>query len=285
MLRFDCAKKQGFVMQNNNIKNKNQTFGMNPIFNSRVKTSSTFAPVALDVVELTRQTSNIPKASQIHTANQAQIEAPIKVIIEKSEIESSSNDTTSLSENEIENNEFYEKDKQADKYFNNCCNTFSKGLSIIPGIGLFGAIENTSLTNRNKELDEIYGVPEYIPIKSKDNTVYWMFTAILQGSIIGGIVGIPMAIGGLFLNKKAQKELKKGYHEAYKKEQEQVKNETPYQTRLRHAKLKKEYYRKVADDRYQEYLRQQREAARRHRNNNYHRSYNRPTNRHTGGGR
>ena len=138
--------------------------------------------------------------------------------------------------------ELYEKDMEADKYFNNCCNTFSKALSIIPVIGFAVALQLGNALGRNNELDKIYGVPEYIPVKFKENfTDYWFATACLQLCFFTSIIGTPMAICGLFLNKKAQNNVKKGYHEAYKKEQEQAKNETPYQTKLRHQRLEGEY--------------------------------------------
>ena len=177
--------------------------------------------------------------------------------------------------------EFYEKDMEADKYFNNCCNTFSKALSIIPVIGFAGALQLAMTSGRNKELDKIYGVPEYIPVEFKDNFMaFWAITAIGHMFIFTSISATAMAIGGLFLNKKAQNNLKKGYHEAYKKEQEQAKNETPYQTKLRHQRLKREY---------EEKQRQLAEAAARQSNRNQyrHRPYRpqKPKPQRSGGGR
>ena len=177
--------------------------------------------------------------------------------------------------------ELYEKDMEADKYFNNKCNTFSKALSIIPVIGFAGALQLAMTSSRNNELDKIYGVPEYIPVEFNDNFLgYLTLTAIMQFFIFTSIIGTPMAIGGLFLSKKAQNNLKKGYHEAYKKEQEQAKNETPEQTKLRHQRLKREY---------EEKRRQQAEAAAQQRRSQYppprHYQPQKPKPQRSGGGR
>ncbi len=252
MLKFDCVKTQNFLMQNNKKTAKQQqSFGMNPILRPRTNSVPNLAQVAVDVVELApiRQLSNVQIPSQTQQTNQTQ--EVIKVIISKSESsESLSDDNSNVSEVD----EFYEKDKKADKYFNNCCNTFSKVNSVIPILGGIGASTLANNSGRNKELDEIYGVPEYLPVKTKMSMdTYWSVTAAFHFTIWLSPIATPMALVGLCLNNKEQKDLKNAYHEAYKKEQEQVKNETPEQTSFRHAKLKEDYYKKVEYEAYKRY--------------------------------
>ncbi len=252
MLKFDCVKTQNFLMQNNKKTAKQQqSFGMNPILRPRTNSVPNLAQVAVDVVELApiRQLSNVQIPSQTQQTNQTQ--EVIKVIISKSESsESLSDDNSNVSEVD----EFYEKDKKADKYFNNCCNTFSKVNSVIPILGGIGASTLANNSGRNKELDEIYGVPEYLPVKTKMSMdTYWSVTAAFHFTIWLSPIATPMALVGLCLNKNSQKDLKNAYHEAYKKEQEQVKNETPEQTSFRHAKLKEDYYKKVEYEAYKRY--------------------------------
>lgn len=240
MLKFDCVKTQNFLMQNNKKTAKQQqSFGMNPILRPRTNSVPNLAQVAVDVVELApiRQLSNVQIPSQTQQTNQTQ--EVIKVIISKSESsESLSDDNSNVSEVD----EFYEKDKKADKYFNNCCNTFSKVNSVIPILGGIGASTLANNSGRNKKLDEIYGVPEYLPVKTKMSMdTYWSVTAAFHFSIWLSPIATPMALVGLCLNKSSQKDLKNAYREAYKKEQEEVKNETPEQTKLRHERLKREY--------------------------------------------
>lgn len=240
MLKFDCVKTQNFLMQNNKKTAKQQqSFGMNPILRPRTNSVPNLAQVAVDVVELApiRQLSNVQIPSQTQQTNQTQ--EVIKVIISKSESsESLSDDNSNVSEVD----EFYEKDKKADKYFNNCCNTFSKVNSVIPILGGIGAFTLVNNLGRNKELDEIYGVPEYLPVKTKMSMdTYWAVTAALHFSIWLSPIATPVALVGLCLNKNSQKDLKNAYHEAYRKEKEQAKNETPKQTKLRHLGLKRAY--------------------------------------------
>ena len=240
MLKFDCVKTQIFLMQNNKKTAKQQqSFGMNPILRPRTNSVPNLAQVAVDVVELApiRQLSNVQIPSQTQQTNQTQ--EVIKVIISKSESsESLSDDNSNVSEVD----EFYEKDKKADKYFNNCCNTFSKVNSVIPILGVIGAFTLANNSGRNKKLDEIYGVPEYLPVKTKMSMdTYWSVTAAFHFSIWLSPIATPMALVGLCLNKNSQKDLKNAYHEAYRKEKEQAKNETPEQTKLRHLGLKREY--------------------------------------------
>lgn len=270
MLKFDCVKTQNFLMQNNKKTAKQQqSFGMNPILRPRTNSVPNLAQVAVDVVELApiRQLSNVQIPSQTQQTNQTQ--EVIKVIISKSESsESLSDDNSNVSEVD----EFYEKDKKADKYFNNCCNTFSKVNSVIPILGVIGAFTLANNSGRNKKLDEIYGVPEYLPVKTKMSMdTYWSVTAAFHFSIWLSPIATPMALVGLCLNKNSQKDLKNAYHEAYKKEQEQVKNETPKQTKLRHLGLKRAY------EAYEAEKRRKAEAAIAYRNNSsryhsYHRS-------------
>ncbi len=270
MLKFDCVKTQNFLMQNNKKTAKQQqSFGMNPILRPRTNSVPNLAQVAVDVVELApiRQLSNVQIPSQTQQTNQTQ--EVIKVIISKSESsESLSDDNSNVSEVD----EFYEKDKKADKYFNNCCNTFSKVNSVIPILGGIGAFTLANNLGRNEELDEIYGVPEYLPVKTKTSMdTYWSVTAALHFSIWLSPIATPVALVGLCLNKNSQKDLKNAYHEAYKKEQEQVKNETPKQTKLRHLGLKRAY------EAYEAEKRRKAEAAIAYRNNSsryhsYHRS-------------
>lgn len=245
-------KHKIFLMQNNKKTAKQQqSFGMNPILRPRTNSVPNLAQVAVDVVELApiRQLSNVQIPSQTQQTNQTQ--EVIKVIISKSESsESLSDDNSNVSEVD----EFYEKDKKADKYFNNCCNTFSKVNSVIPILGGIGASTLANNSGRNKELDEIYGVPEYLPVKTKMSMdTYWSVTAAFHFTIWLSPIATPMALVGLCLNNKEQKDLKNAYHEAYKKEQEQVKNETPEQTSFRHAKLKEDYYKKVEYEAYKRY--------------------------------
>lgn len=252
MLKFDCVKTQNFLMQNNKKTAKQQqSFGMNPILSPRTNSVPNLAQVAVDVVELApiRQLSNVQIPSQTQQTNQTQ--EVIKVIISKSESsESLSDDNSNVSEVD----EFYEKDKKADKYFNNCCNTFSKVNSVIPILGGIGASTLANNLGRNEELDAIYGVPEYLPVKTKMSIdTYWSVTAAFHFTIWLSPIATPMALVGLCLNKNSQKNLKNAYHEAYKKEQEQVKNETPEQTSFRHAKLKEDYYKKVEYEAYKRY--------------------------------
>ncbi|MCI5823580.1 MAG: hypothetical protein MRZ90_01445 [Candidatus Gastranaerophilales bacterium] len=252
MLKFDCVKTQNFLMQNNKKTAKQQqSFGMNPILRPRTNSVPNLAQVAVDVVELApiRQLSNVQIPSQTQQTNQTQ--EVIKVIISKSESsESLSDDNSNVSEVD----EFYEKDKKADKYFNNCCNTFSKVNSVIPILGGIGASTLANNLGRNEELDAIYGVPEYLPVKTKMSMdTYWSVTAAFHFTIWLSPIATPMALVGLCLNKNSQKNLKNAYHEAYKKEQEQVKNETPEQTSFRHAKLKEDYYKKVEYEAYKRY--------------------------------
>lgn len=252
MLKFDCVKTQNFLMQNNKKTAKQQqSFGMNPILRPRTNSVPNLAQVAVDVVELApiRQLSNVQIPSQTQQTNQTQ--EVIKVIISKSESsESLSDDNSNVSEVD----EFYEKDKKADKYFNNCCNTFSKVNSVIPILGGIGASTLANNLGRNEELDAIYGVPEYLPVKTKMSMdTYWSVTAAFHFTIWLSPIATPMALVGLCLNKNSQKNLKNAYHEAYKKEQEQVKNETPEQTSFRHAKLKEDYYKNVEYEAYKRY--------------------------------
>lgn len=240
MLKFDCVKTQNFLMQNNKKTAKQQqSFGMNPILRPRTNSVPNLAQVAVDVVELApiRQLSYVQMPSQTQQTNQ--IQEVRKVIISKSESsESLSDDNPNVSEVD----EFYEKDKKADKYFNNCCNTFSKVNSVIPILGGIGAFTLANNSGRNKKLDEIYGVPEYLPVKTKMSMdTYWAATAALHFTLCLSLIATPMALVGLCLNNKEQKDLKNAYHEAYKKEKEQAKNETPEQTKLRHLRLKREY--------------------------------------------
>lgn len=270
MLKFDCVKTQNFLMQNNKKTAKQQqSFGMNPILRPRTNSVPNLAQVAVDVVELApiRQLSNVQIPSQTQQTNQTQ--EVIKVIISKSESsESLSDDNSNVSEVD----EFYEKDKKADKYFNNCCNTFSKVNSVIPILGGIGASTLANNLGRNEELDAIYGVPEYLPVKTKMSMdTYWSVTAAFHFTIWLSPIATPMALVGLCLNKNSQKNLKNAYHEAYKKEQEQVKNETPKQTKLRHLGLKRAY------EAYEAEKRRKAEAAIAYRNNSsryhsYHRS-------------
>lgn len=257
MLKFDCVKTQNFLMQNNKKTAKQQqSFGMNPILRPRTNSVPNLAQVAVDVVELApiRQLSNVQIPSQTQQTNQTQ--EVIKVIISKSESsESLSDDNSNVSEVD----EFYEKDKKADKYFNNCCNTFSKVNSVIPILGGIGASTLANNLGRNEELDAIYGVPEYLPVKTKMSMdTYWSVTAAFHFTIWLSPIATPMALVGLCLNKNSQKNLKNAYHEAYKKEQEQVKNETPEQTSFRHAKLKEDYYKKLEYEEYKRYQASQR---------------------------
>ena len=282
------------AQKNGKTKNNKLSFGMNPISKTKNKITSTLRPIASDVYQISNSitSSNSQQNLQQQNLNSASSNIELVEVITSSQQNDSLNaisqaplqNNLNLTQDELDSDdEFYEKDMEADRYFNNCCNTFSKGLSLIPVIGFFGDMQLARASSRNNELDKIYGVPEYIPVNSYTNTtVLWVMTAALQLCIFTSIIATPMAIGGLFLNKKAQNELKKVYHEAYKKEQEQAKNETPYQTKLRHAKLKTDYYKGVAKSRYQEHQ----EAKRRRNNNN--RSYYRPSKpqpKRSGGGR
>lgn len=287
MLKFDCVKTQNFLMQNNKKTAKQQqSFGMNPILRPRTNSVPNLAQVAVDVVELApiRQLSNVQIPSQTQQTNQTQ--EVIKVIISKSESsESLSDDNSNVSEVD----EFYEKDKKADKYFNNCCNTFSKVNSVIPILGGIGASTLANNLGRNEELDEIYGVPEYLPVKTKTSMdTYWSVTAALHFSIWLSPIATPVALVGLCLNKNSQKNLKNAYHEAYKKEQEQVKNETPEQTSFRHAKLKEDYYKKLEYEEYKRYQASQRrdhaQAAYKYKREIRQRAIERQTMHYRGGG-
>lgn len=287
MLKFDCVKTQNFLMQNNKKTAKQQqSFGMNPILRPRTNSVPNLAQVAVDVVELApiRQLSNVQIPSQTQQTNQTQ--EVIKVIISKSESsESLSDDNSNVSEVD----EFYEKDKKADKYFNNCCNTFSKVNSVIPILGGIGAFTLANNSGRNKKLDEIYGVPEYLPVKTKMSMdTYWSVTAAFHFSIWLSPIATPMALVGLCLNNKEQKDLKNAYHEAYKKEQEQVKNETPEQTSFRHAKLKEDYYKKLEYEEYKRYQASQRrdhaQAAYKYKREIRQRAIERQTMHYRGGG-
>ena len=254
MLKLDCVKTQNFLMQNNKKTAKQQqSFGMNPILRPRTNSVPNLAQVAVDVVELApiRQLSNVQIPSQTQQTNRTQ--EVIKVIISKSESsESLSDDNSNVSEVD----EFYEKDKKADKYFNNCCNTFSKVNSVIPILGVIGAFTLANNSGRNKKLDEIYGVPEYLPVKTKMSMdTYWSVTAAFHFSIWLSPIATPMALVGLCLNKNSQKDLKNAYHEAYRKEKEQAKNETPEQTKLRHERLKREYEAKKKEEKQPLHLR------------------------------
>ncbi len=287
MLKFDCVKTQNFLMQNNKKTAKQQqSFGMNPILRPRTNSVPNLAQVAVDVVELApiRQLSNVQIPSQTQQTNQTQ--EVIKVIISKSESsESLSDDNSNVSEVD----EFYEKDKKADKYFNNCCNTFSKVNSVIPILGGIGASTLANNLGRNEELDAIYGVPEYLPVKTKMSMdTYWSVTAAFHFTIWLSPIATPMALVGLCLNKNSQKNLKNAYHEAYKKEQEQVKNETPEQTSFRHAKLKEDYYKKLEYEEYKRYQASQRrdhaQAAYKYKREIRQRAIERQTMHYRGGG-
>ncbi len=287
MLKFDCVKTQNFLMQNNKKTAKQQqSFGMNPILSPRTNSVPNLAQVAVDVVELApiRQLSNVQIPSQTQQTNQTQ--EVIKVIISKSESsESLSDDNSNVSEVD----EFYEKDKKADKYFNNCCNTFSKVNSVIPILGGIGASTLANNLGRNEELDAIYGVPEYLPVKTKMSMdTYWSVTAAFHFTIWLSPIATPMALVGLCLNKNSQKNLKNAYHEAYKKEQEQVKNETPEQTSFRHAKLKEDYYKNVEYEAYKRYQASQRrdhaQAAYKYKREIRQRAIERQTMHYRGGG-
>lgn len=287
MLKFDCVKTQNFLMQNNKKTAKQQqSFGMNPILRPRTNSVPNLAQVAVDVVELApiRQLSNVQIPSQTQQTNQTQ--EVIKVIISKSESsESLSDDNSNVSEVD----EFYEKDKKADKYFNNCCNTFSKVNSVIPILGGIGASTLANNLGRNEELDAIYGVPEYLPVKTKMSMdTYWSVTAAFHFTIWLSPIATPMALVGLCLNKNSQKNLKNAYHEAYKKEQEQVKNETPEQTSFRHAKLKEDYYKKLKYEEYKRYQASQRrdhaQAAYKYKREIRQRAIERQTMHYRGGG-
>lgn len=287
MLKFDCVKTQNFLMQNNKKTAKQQqSFGMNPILRPRTNSVPNLAQVAVDVVELApiRQLSNVQIHSQTQQTNQTQ--EVIKVIISKSESsESLSDDNSNVSEVD----EFYEKDKKADKYFNNCCNTFSKVNSVIPILGGIGASTLANNLGRNEELDAIYGVPEYLPVKTKMSMdTYWNVTAAFHFTIWLSPIATPMALVGLCLNKNSQKNLKNAYHEAYKKEQEQVKNETPEQTSFRHAKLKEDYYKKLEYEEYKRYQASQRrdhaQAAYKYKREIRQRAIERQTMHYRGGG-
>lgn len=287
MLKFDCVKTQNFLMQNNKKTAKQQqSFGMNPILRPRTNSVPNLAQVAVDVVELApiRQLSNVQIPSQTQRTNQTQ--EVIKVIISKSESSESLSDDNS---NASEVDEFYEKDKQADKYFNNCCNTFSKVNSVIPILGGIGASTLANNLGRNEELDAIYGVPEYLPVKTKMSMdTYWSVTAAFHFTIWLSPIATPMALVGLCLNKNSQKNLKNAYHEAYKKEQEQVKNETPEQTSFRHAKLKEDYYKKLEYEEYKRYQASQRrdhaQAAYKYKREIRQRAIERQTMHYRGGG-
>ena len=264
MLKLDCVKTQGFSSQQNNKKGVKpyKSFGMNPILSFPKRNSSNLAPVAIDVYQNVGQISPTSIEIPIKNTNTSPNLSPINVIVKEAEttennqkiqnkstvknsiLKSDTPKTSSLKNNKHTSDDynFQEKDAQADKNFNNCCNTFSKVSSVIPILGGIGAFTLAYNSGRNKKLDEIYGVPEYLPVKTKMSMeTYWIVTAALHFSVWLSPIATPMALVGLCLNNKEQKDLKNAYREAYKKEQEEVKNETPEQTKLRHERLKREY--------------------------------------------
>ena len=243
-----------FVSGRNNTKTqKHQSFGMNPISKTKDKITSTLRPLASDVYQIGNSiaSSNIQQNLQQQNlnSNSNNIE-PLEIIIGSQQNDS----LNAISTTPIQNNldltydEFYEKDMEADKYFNNKCNTFSKALSIIPVIGVLGAIAVITANTRNQKLDEIYGVPEYIPVNYNDYATYNLCAiAVANMSLHSSILAIPLAILNLFFMQKQNENLKNAYHKAYKEEQKKVKNETPDETIRRHTKLK-EIYEKGKED-------------------------------------
>ena len=264
MLKLDCVKTQGFSSQQNNKKGVKpyKSFGMNPILSFPKRNSSNLAPVAIDVYQNVGQISPTSIEIPIKNTNTSPNLSPINVIVKEAETTENNQRIQNINATKIpisraqtaqtfslKNNkhtsddyDFQEKDAQADKNFNNCCNTFSKVSSVIPILGVIGAFTLANNSGRNKKLDEIYGVPEYLPVKTKMSMdTYWSVTAAFHFSIWLSPIATPMALVGLCLNKNSQKDLKNAYHEAYRKEKEQAKNETPEQTKLRHERLKREY--------------------------------------------
>ena len=253
MLRIKSTQNATFTQKNGKTKNNKLSFGMNPISKTKNKITSTLRPIASDVYQISNSiaSSNIQQNLQQQNLNynSNNIE-PLEIIIGSQQNDS----LNAISTTPIQNNldltydEFYEKDMEADKYFNNKCNTFSKALSLIPVIGVLGAIGTLSANTRNQELDEIYGVPEYIPVNEDIYSKYNLFAiAVAQASVYGSILAIPLAIINLFFIQKQNENLKNAYHKAYKEEQKQVKNETPDETIKRHTKLK-EIYEKSKED-------------------------------------
>lgn len=263
MLKFDCVQTQSFVMPNNKkTVNKQQSFGMNPILIPKTRTSPNLGVITVDIYQHVGQASTVSIEVSSQNTSTPKSLSPIEVLIGKAE--TTEDKPTIQNENATkipisraqtaqtfslknikhtsDDYDFQEKDAQADKYFNNCCNTFSKVSSVIPILGGIGAFQLAYNSGRNKKLDEIYGVPEYLPVKTKMSMdTYWIVTAALHFSVWLSPIATPMALVGLCLNNKEKKDLKNAYREAYKKEQEEVKNETPEQTKLRHERLKREY--------------------------------------------
>lgn len=255
-------------------KNKTLSFGMNPILSTKDKISSTLRPIPSSVYHIgnlaaTNIQNNLPQ--QNLNSNSKNME-PIKVVIgQKKEEEEkeknigileksvkdiskddSSYDNSNTVSNNEENNEFYEKDKEADEYLNkNLCTKIS---SCLPVIGAFASL--FMIKDRDSELDKIYGVPRYIDVKKSSlPSVPLVAFSFLHFTFIGSIIATPLAAFTISSIDKIQKEnLKKAYHEAFTKEKELQKNETPSQTRSRHEKLELEY---------EEKLRRQEEARRR----------------------
>lgn len=250
--------------QNNNIKNNKLSFGMNTGVQIVKQTTSSLAPLATDLYNKTH--------------------SPIKIITETSQQE------VKLPDETLQNNidyEFKEKHKKAHKYLNNFGKQCTKVLTCIPLIGIFASISLAS--SRDEKLDAIYEIPEYIPVYAKNTKSDKLLTAItiLHATIIGSVIATPLAIFTIHgITKEINKNLQEGYQNAVTKERETVKNETTYETRLRHAKMKTSHYKHIAHTKYKEYLKRQEEARKRQRYNRNRSSYNhsRPYRR-TGGGR
>ena len=244
MLRLDCNRQQGFINKNSAIKRSNQSFGVNKITTSSSQRNvSALASHVVDVFEATRQTSNIQNASQSQAASETQIEEHVNEILASSVSETPSTDIENRGENSIENYDFFEKDVQAYKVLNSATNQSARLLSCFPVTGLIGDAVNVATTRRNQALDQIYEVPQYIPIEdnNKSFTMYWLTTSVLRYFTNPIGIGIPLVAGGLVLQNKAQKNLIESYHKAYIQEQKTAANETPEQTRERHKMLKEKY--------------------------------------------
>lgn len=230
-------------------KQNNKSFGMNPATTSQkilnktnTSLSSTVSGLSTDVINNFNNRIRVDSDSLNLSQNGSNIEL-VEVVIDQNK----KTDTTKRKTKKV--NIYSRMDKEADAYFDKKAGTCTKIGACIPFIGGFVMSLSDLKRSRTKELDSIYGVPQYIETPKPKTWPHNVLDLLsfLHFTVIGSVIATPLTICTINCLDNIQKQsLKESYREASKIEKATKKQETPEQTKLRHAEAEADYWEKVA---------------------------------------
>ena len=236
------------VSGKNNLKQqKQQSFGMNPINQTRRIASSTNIYLPSNLPRLSNNVQNsINNQTNTDSLNLSQNCSNIElvdIIVEQSQ-------KIDTKKTKTKNKNMYAwMDKEADAYFDEKAGTCAKIGACIPFIGGFVMLFSDLKRRRTKGLDSIYGVPQYIETPKPKTWPHNVLNLLsfLHFTVIGSVIATPLTICTINCLDNIQKQsLKESYREASKLEKETKKQETEDETILRHAEAEADYWEKVA---------------------------------------